>query len=307
MKSQPFMLVDAFADQVMTGNSAGVVFCDEPLSEKQMQTIAREVNASETSFLTDIKDATAKLRWFTPTVEMDFCGHATVAAAHALFARSRAANPDNAQLSFEFDTAAGTLPVTGEIAGDASPDNPVWWLQVPTPQLEPARVNAMQLAEVLGCAIDDFDTSIPMMLTKTRVLVVFVASWQILANLRPNFAAMTDWCNKNRIRDIGVSTTKTATPVIHASSRFFAPALGVDEDPVTGTLHGPLCLILAQRDLAPQHDGMHAMNCVQGIPGDRGGRVLGIVDLRNKKPIIKIGGKAAVSVKGEIAIPAVGD
>ncbi|MGE3180506.1 MAG: PhzF family phenazine biosynthesis protein [Phycisphaerae bacterium] len=304
MKKLPFMLVDAFAERAMTGNPAGIVFCDTPLSDAQMRAMAREVNASETSFLTDIQpDGSATLRWFTPRVEMDFCGHATVAAAHALYARSRASNRGDGQLSYRFSTRSGVLPVTGEIAGDATADAPLWWLEMPVPKLEPARVNALKLANVLGCALDDFDTSIPMLKTRAGVLIVFVSSWQILANLRPNFGALAEWCFENQLRDVGVSTTKTLSPMIHASSRFFAPVCGIDEDPVTGTLHGPLCRILAEHNLAPHHEGIYAMNCLQGIPDGRGGKVVGLVDTRESELRVKIAGKCWVSIEGEICVP----
>ncbi|MDB3979629.1 PhzF family phenazine biosynthesis isomerase, partial [Pseudomonadales bacterium] len=100
----PYFLIDAFTDQAFTGNPAAVYVLNEPLSDVLMQKIAAEMNLSETAFVLQDRNAT-RLRWFTPTTEVDLCGHATLASAHALF--TAIDQPQRGVITF--DSASGAL------------------------------------------------------------------------------------------------------------------------------------------------------------------------------------------------------
>ncbi len=115
----PFALVDAFTDRPFAGNPAGVVLLDEPADERWMADLAAEVGASETAFLVPSDDAW-QLRWFTPTVEVDLCGHATLAAAHVLWSR------DVAVTELRFATRSGILTATRDADGTSWLDLPAW-------------------------------------------------------------------------------------------------------------------------------------------------------------------------------------
>jgi PhzF family phenazine biosynthesis protein len=237
----PFRIVDAFAEQPFSGNPAGVILGADGLSERQMQTVANEINASETAFVSGANDLhrPPKLRWFTPAVEVGFCGHATLAAAHAL-AESVRFRADVAEpgAGVQFESAAGRLRLTQETIADR-PGAAIWWLDMPAPGLRADNTNPMKTCELLGMTVDDLDSAAPMRRSRDDDLLLFVKSWQRLQSLAPDFHKLGAWCQKHAIRGICVSTRETLTPFVQVASRFFAPAAGIPEDPVTGSVHGP--------------------------------------------------------------------
>ncbi|MDX2200127.1 MAG: PhzF family phenazine biosynthesis protein [Phycisphaerae bacterium] len=305
----PFLLVDAFAERPFTGNSAGVVLLDRELEPRAAQAIAREVNSAETAFVR--VDGLAAdpmrpipLRWFTPSVEVDFCGHATIAAAAAIHAaRVRDAEAITADAPLRFETRSGLLEVFAMIERDATAAHPLWRLRMPEPKFEKAPLNVLELARLLGAELDVVDPVLPLVRTRDQDVIVVVSTWQRLNELRPNRNALRDWCQKHRLRGVVATTTHTVTKAAHVSSRFFAPAAGVDEDPVTGSMHGPLVAFLAAHGRVPVEGGVAELNCLQGIPGDRGGLVRAFLDLRETPAKVEIGGRAYVSIQGRVVLP----
>lgn len=299
-----FRLVDAFADGPYAGNPAGVVLEADPLDEGQMQAIAREVNASETVFILRANDLhrPTQLRWFTPRAEVGFCGHATLAAAHALHEAGcldAALSKSDAKIAFE--SAAGTLELHPEsIPGDATA---LWWLRLPDPAMQPARVNPLKACELLGMNIDDLDPAIPLMRTRDDDLILVIRSWQRLVELRPNFSELASWSEQNGIRGLCVATTATLSASINVQSRFFAPALGINEDPVTGSVHGPLAVLMVVNGLVPTASGRSAVNCIQGEPGGRTGLVRALVESVGEAYNVSIAGRCHTTIRGEIRIP----
>jgi PhzF family phenazine biosynthesis protein len=194
-KTVVFRLVDAFAESAFSGNPAGVVLDADVLDERQMQLIAREVNAAETAFLIGGNDRHRhpRLRWFTPTKEVGFCGHATIGLAHAW---AEALGPERVSHipggGFEFETAAGALRVTPESLTDR-PGNPVWWLRMPDPKLRADNTNPMKSCELLGLTLDDLEPSVGFTRTRDDDVIVMIKSWRRLQELRPNFKALADW------------------------------------------------------------------------------------------------------------------
>lgn len=213
--------VDAFTDRPFAGNPAAVCVLPHPAEETWMRSVAAEMNLAETAFLAPCEDG-YQLRWFTPTVEVDLCGHATLAAAHVLWEEGRLP-PDR---EARFHTRSGLLRA---VRRDG-------WIELDFPATPPQPVPAPDgLARALGAELcwtgrTPFD------------LLVEVATAGILRGLRPNLDALAVL----PVRGIIVTSPPDA-PEYDFLSRFFAPASGIPEDPVTGSAHSALAPYWAAR------------------------------------------------------------
>ena len=203
--------VDAFTDKPFTGNPAGVCVLPGPKDDAWMQNVAREMNLSETAFLQQQADG-FRLRWFTPAVEVELCGHATLASAHILWEAGLLARNESAR----FHTLSGLLTAVRR-QGDIELDFPA------TPD-EPAEAPP-GLAEILGAKVMNFRSS-------RFDHLVEVGSEDTVRGLRPDFTRL----KALPVRGIMV-TSRASTPGFDFVSRFFGPAVGIDEDPVTGSAH----------------------------------------------------------------------
>jgi len=208
---QPFYLVDAFTAEPFTGNPAAVYVLDRWPADAWLECVAREMNQSETAFLVQ-SGGGFHLRWFTPKVEVDLCGHATLASAHVLWSTGAA---DRSQ-PIIFSTRSGALTAT--VAGDLIE------LDLPLLPEQPTQ-GPPGMAEALGVA--------PIYAGKSRHdLVVQVASEEDVRSTRPNFTRLSEIVTR------GVIITAASSDVaFDFVSRFFAPAAGINEDPVTGSGH----------------------------------------------------------------------
>lgn len=208
--------VDAFAEAPFTGNPAAVVLLDGPRESGWMQAVAEEMNLSETAFVRPQSDAWA-LRWFTPAVEVELCGHATLAAAHVLWEAGLASE----EHPIRFDTASGRL-VASRADGRIELDLP---LDPPTPAEPPSiLIEALGLIP-RGCARGRFDW------------LVEAESEQDVRALRPDFGLLARLgAPPATVRGV-IVTARAATSGYDFVSRFFGPAVGIDEDPVTGSAH----------------------------------------------------------------------
>ena len=217
----PIYQVDAFANQVFKGNPAAVIPLDCWLDDHVMQSIAMENNLAETAFLVPDGDG-YELRWFTPQVEVDLCGHATLAAAHVLFEH----------LGYEgdrvtFHTRSGALWVARSGQQLA--------MDFPATELVPGEVS-LAVCRALGATASE---ALEPARGSGAVLYVYEFEEDI-ANMTPDFSALLSASAHSVI----VSAPGNACDVV---SRFFAPALGIDEDPVTGSAHCSLAPYWAQR------------------------------------------------------------
>ena len=203
--------VDAFAEQPFEGNPAGVCVLPGPAQEQWMQHVAMEMNLAETAFLYAVEDGW-NLRWFTPAVEVELCGHATLASAHILWETGRLAMESPAV----FHTRSGRL--TAEREGDRIT------LDFPAKTDWPSD-NAAAIAEALGAPViyagyNGMD------------FIAELENESAVRRLNPDMTALT------RVIARGViATARSATPGCDFVSRFFAPAVGIPEDPVTGSAH----------------------------------------------------------------------
>jgi PhzF family phenazine biosynthesis protein len=209
--TQMIYQVDSFTNRPFAGNPAGVCLLPEPAEAAWMQSFAREMNLSETAFLVRQADG-FDLRWFTPTAEVRLCGHATLASAHILWQTGMLPHGEQAR----FHTLSGLLTASQradwiEMDFPARPARPV---QPPAGLTEALGVKA----RFVGRDADDY--------------LVEVESEAIVRTLKPDFTAL----EKLDVRGTIVTACST-DPAFNFVSRFFAPAVGINEDPVTGSAH----------------------------------------------------------------------
>ena len=266
--SLPIVQVDAFASAPFTGNPAAVCVLHSPRDEKWMASVANEMNLSETSFIhphaTD--HGAFELRWFTPTVEVALCGHATLASAHVLWEESHIAPHATAR----FHTKSGLLTC----------DRIGHWIEMdfPANPVEAADPPA-QMAEALGVDLKFTGKS------KFDYLVE-VADEATVRALKPNYQVL------RQLPVRGIIVTALADPANWHNydfvSRFFAPGSGIDEDPVTGSAHCALAPYWLPRTGKAEMTGYQA--------SARGG----IVKVRPVNDRVFLGGQAVTVLRGEL-------
>ena len=207
--------VDAFTNVPFAGNPAAVCVMPEPRPEEWLRSVAREMNLSETAFLLP-RDGGFDLRWLTPAVEVDLCGHATVASAHVLWEDGHLPAGKQAR----FHTRSGLLTA----------DRQCDWIELDFPvKLAAAAEPPLELLPALGVRS-------PITVTKNAFdYMVEVESEEKLRSLRPDHASL----RKIPVRGV-IVTARSSTPEFDFVSRFFAPGSGIDEDPVTGSAHTAL-------------------------------------------------------------------
>jgi len=219
--SIPIFQIDAFAAEPFSGNPAAVCLLEAEAEANWMQSVAAEMNLSETAFVAPHPDGFG-LRWFTPASEVDLCGHATLASAHVLWETGRLAPEDTAR----FHTRSGLL--TAEHEGD--------WIELDFPAT-PAEAIEMPagLSDLLG--------SVPKFVGRSRFdLLLELTDAEELRDLNPDFAGLSSL----PVRGL-IVTALSDVPEYDFLSRFFAPAAGIAEDPVTGSAHCALAPFWAER------------------------------------------------------------
>ncbi len=262
---QKIFVVDAFTDCAFGGNPAAVCILKEPRDDGWRQAVAREMNLSETAFLEKRDDGSYTLRWFTPAVEVDLCGHATLASAHILWETGDAAPGDPVR----FLTRSGILSALRK--GD--------WIEMdfPAEPEEPA-VAPRELVEALGVE--------PLYIGRNRFdYLVEVGDERIVRELVPDMT---------RLRNVDmrgvIVTSRSRSAGFDFVSRFFAPAVGVDEDPVTGSAHCCLGPYWGQKL------GKKSLSALQ--VSARGG----ILRVGLKQDRVLIGGQAVTVLHAELVI-----
>lgn len=259
-------VVDAFTAAPLAGNPAAVCLLPRPADEGWMRLVAREMNLSETAFLHPLADGFS-LRWLTPTTEVRLCGHATLAAAFILWETS--AIPPTA--TARFHTASGLLTCTRERATDGD------WIAMDFPAKPcaacppPAGLAAALGCEILWCGVNGMD------------YLVEVRDEATLRGLRPNMSSLAAL----PVRGV-IVTCGAAAPPPDFLSRFFAPAAGVPEDPVTGSAHCALGPFWGSRLGRDDLTGLQA--------SDRGGIVK--VGVRGERVILR--GQAVLASRVEL-------
>lgn len=258
----PFYQVDAFTSKIFGGNPAAVCLLASWLDDDLLQAIAAENNLSETAFLVPTTEGRYGLRWFTPTVEVDLCGHATLASAFVIFSFIDSQLP-----AVLFETAGGLLSVakSGELLV----------MDFPARKPVPAAVPPL-LAQALGAE--------PLEVLRSRDLVAVFGDESVIREMRPDFDKL------KQIPDafaVIVTAPGTAADFV---SRFFAPNAGIPEDPVTGSAHCTLIPYWAGR---LKKNALHALQL-----SPRGGELFG----EQAGDRVLISGQAVLYAKGELSV-----
>lgn len=245
-------VVDAFTDTVFKGNSAAVIITDNCLADKLMQSIAFENNLSETAFIVRDDDGIYHIRWFSPLTEIAFCGHATLASAFVLFNK----NPDVETIKF-YAKAVGILTIVQTDAGK---------IQMDFPNTKPEKVKDIPDSLLAGLSV----APVEVYKNTQAYFVIYNAEADVLNVTRDNEQL-------KQLAPLNVVVTCQATSADYKDydfiSRYFWPANGGDEDPVTGSVHTGLAPLWAERlgkdELiayqASKRGGI--LNCV--VAGDR--------------------------------------
>ncbi len=291
--------VDAFTTAPHTGNPAGVVLDGKGLSEKQMQSIAREMNLSETAFILPAskQDADVRIRWFTPTTEVPLCGHATIASFHSLAEEGKLGMNKDGTYHFELETASGILPV--DVTKSNGAISVMFGLKIPS--FERVTHYKLDLVRVLNVSLTEFDNK--MSILRSDYLFVPVRRLHTLFAMKPNFLAMTKFLTTHKLGGICIYTTETIDRDSAVHSRFFEPHMGINEDPVTGSAHGPLAVLLHQNGLLNPKEGKCIFQGEQGDAIGRRGRVAVELSVDDDKPVsVRIGGTAITVLNGEMIV-----
>ena len=252
--------VDAFAERPFSGNPAGVCVMEQRLEDKFMQQIAMEMNLSETAFL--VREGEGyQLRWFTPTVEVELCGHATLASAHILWEKTFLKNDQIAV----FNTASGILYASrkGNIIELDFPARPEQQADPPPGLLEALKIKSLYTGK------SKFD------------YLILAESEDIIRSLQPDFKLLAN------VPARGVMvTSRSSSDHYDFVSRFFAPAAGINEDPVTGSAHCTLGPFWSKRLNKTEFTAYQASR--------RGG----IVHVRYAHNRVYLGGHAVTVIEG---------
>ena len=259
-----FFQIDAFTDRAFKGNPAAICLMDQSAEDEWLQAVAAEMGVSETAFVWSLEEG-YHLRWFTPKVEVDLCGHATLAASFALWNAGR----QDANSPITFHTRSGTLTAT------RTEDE----IYLDFPAKRESEVEAPEgLAAAIGmmpvyCGKNDFD------------ILMQVESQADVENAKVDFARLADI----PVRGV-ILTAKSDSDQFDFVSRFFAPAVGINEDPVTGSAH--VCL-------APFWSNRLGREELVGFQASQRG---GIVKTRLDGDRVHLGGNAVIVVEGQLKV-----
>lgn len=262
----PLFIVDAFAAEPFSGNPAAVCLLDRERPDAWLQSVAAEMNLSETAYVLPLpQSGVYGLRWFTPKVEVALCGHATLASAHTLWEQGAAAR--GAEIAFH--TQSGRL--SARCRDDA--------IELDFPLHSP------QQADVPKAVLDALGVSAVYTGRSRFDYLVEVASADVLRGLQPDFAALAAHVPR------GVIVTSCSDDREYDFiSRFFAPAAGVNEDPVTGSAH--CCLAAYWRDRLGKDELIGFQASARG----------GVVRMRVVGDRVVLGGCAVTVVRGELIV-----
>lgn len=292
--------IDAFTKSRFEGNPAGVIANADGLTDSQMQAIARELNNSETAFILSptSSDHEVWIRFFTPTMEVPTCGHATI-SAHFV----RALEKGLASCRVHQRIGIGVLPV--DIYKEDSGYR-VTMTQGPAEISLPIKgKNQNDILNALGLSVSDIDDRCPIQIASTgsSKVMIGIKSREKLNSLTPDLGSLA-----NISRNIGsngyfVFTVDLDDNNILSHGRMFAPAMGISEDPVTGNANGPLGAYLVHNNILKAQNGSLTFKGKQGEAIGRPGIVTVNVEVKDGKPVkIQVGGHAVVAFKTEIEI-----
>lgn len=300
MKTYTIYQVDSFTDTLFSGNPAGVVLNADGLSTNDLQNIARELNNSETSFFFSPKDDSydGELRYFTPKIEVPTCGHATIAALYA-----KAVEEKLNSCKLKIKTKVGILPM--EIAKKENG----YYISMTQGKVEISESLNDSLIKELLIALrlkeSDLDGRCPIQIASTghSKVMIGINSRITLNEINPDNEKLIELSKKIMCNGYFVFTFDTNKSDVLTEGRMFAPAIGVNEDPVTGNANGPLGVYLIHNRIVQKENGKFEFVGFQGEKVKRPGKI--IVEVTVSKGIaesVKISGEARIVFKTEITI-----
>lgn len=290
-----YLLVDAFTDTPGAGNRAGVVLEADDLEPAEMQQAAALLGATETVFVTKRDDSDFWVRYYTPTQEIEFCGHATVALGQALASRAVISR----QRAF-LKTMVGSVPIEVEFEGG---EVLRVWMRQPPPSYRalPPEARAA-LAEALGIDPRLVHRGLPLAAASTGLWTAFVplVDAMILAAIEPDLDAIEAISRAWNVSDV---QPYAATSPTSFAARNFAPAVGIPEDPVTGSAGGALAALLARDGLLPRRGDESEILLTQGHAMGLPGEMRAVVEYRSGRPYkVRVGGGAVCAYEGRLSL-----
>lgn len=292
--------VDAFTKEKFSGNPAGVITNADGLSVDEMQKIARELNNSESAFIlgSDSTEYDLQVRFFTPTIEVPICGHATVAAHYA-----RAVENKLESTRVLHKTGVGVLPV------DIIQEDDDYRIVMTQGAVNFGPVLEGEALELLITALklkrDDLVNNFPVQIVSTGHSKVMVAIKDTghLHRLTPQMDLLAKVSRLINCNGFYVFTINPSDPDILIHGRMFAPAIGINEDPVTGNANGPLGGYLIHHRLVEHNNAQYSFKVVQGEAMKRPGTMTVEVAISDHEPVgIKISGQAVIAFQSELLL-----
>lgn len=294
MKRIAIKQVDAFTRIPFGGNPAGVVTDAIHITDEEKQKIAREMNLSETAFVSPSAVADFKVQFFTPRFEVDLCGHASIATFSTLYEEQKL-NPTKTVYTQE--TKAGVLPIElTNVSGET-----VFMMTQPLPKFEAIDVDGKRLSELLGLQENDL-MALPAAKVNTGLwwLVVGIKSLEKLQNIKPNLTAIEELSEQYGFIGITPFCLETLDKNYSYHLRAIAPYVGIAEDPVCGTGNGSVASYIIQNKLIAWEESINLIG-EQGQEVDRPGCVYAIISMQNNEITgVKIGGTAVTVLEGKM-------
>lgn len=273
------ILVKAFTKDKKQGNPAGVVFDADRLRENEMIDIAKALDFSESAFVTKSDKAKFGIRFFTPTQEVDLCGHATIAAAHAMLKKRKIYLGRENSRTMTFETRAGIISV--EVQKDGlivmTQKEPQFWGDVHS---------KIEIARLLNIAPDKIsDYPIQTVSAGTPKLMIAVDSLETLLKIGPDSEGIKMYCKEHLVKGFYPFTGETMDKDSDFHARQFNPAAGIDEDPITGVAAGALGAYAVKHKISDKNNFV----IEQGYCMGKGGKMYVTVDDK-----VKVGGYAVI-------------
>ena len=292
--------VDSFTKELYKGNPAGVVINAYGLDENNMQLIARELNNSETAFLLAPDDDSCDgiIRYFTPRKEVPTCGHATIAAMYV-----KAVEENLESSVFRYKTKIGVLPF--EIIKIGT-DYKVIMTQG-KPEFEEPFDEKMKtrIINALKLSLNDLDERCPVQIVSTghAKVMIGIKNRKKLNELSPNYFELAEISKEINCNGYFVFTFDSDSKDILTYGRMFAPAIGINEDPVTGNANGPLGAYIVKHKIVSNNGSEFSFKGRQGEAINRLGEIEVKVKIENGQPVlVQIGGEAVIVFKTIIEV-----
>ncbi|MBM7659643.1 trans-2,3-dihydro-3-hydroxyanthranilate isomerase [Bacillus mesophilus] len=306
MRMLNYNLLDVFTTTLFGGNQLAVFSNGEGLTSEQMQMIAKELNLSETVFLfpPTTERRHFKLKIFTPAMELPFAGHPTIGTAFLLGEKKMTPYSHDGLTALTVEENIGLVPLhlyaeNGEITKAE--------MIQPIPEVTDQMLDYKACATLLSLDEQDLDTELPIQTISAGIPFLFIPIKSLEAMKKIQFR-MDVWqklfSNDENKRHIFAFSVETEQEDAHVHSRMFAPAMGISEDPATGSASGPLGFYLVENKLIEHHDGLITIISEQGIEMGRPSRIeITLERIEGKISKVLVGGSAVIIGEGSLRLP----